>query len=204
MPSRAPAPFSAALLTAALIALAACAPQGNDGPAMAPVPGLPSAPVGYRVETLAPDRSPVLRRLAQDARTRPVTAQLGVYLGGANGSGEGSAGAGGPATPALGARPALTLTLASYAGPVGALAAYNRWFADFGFMAAAQRSTVELGPGAQAERFEVGWPPLHALVARSGSRFLLVEADEAVPAEARDALMDGLLRAALELAPEVP
>lgn len=204
MRSRAPAPLSAAFLAATLIALAACAPRGEGGSAVAPVPGLPGAPTGYRVETLAPDRSPVLRRLEQDVRTRPVTAQLGVYLREADASGSDSAAAGGPATPALSARPALTLTLASYAEPVGALAAYNRWFADFGFMAAAQRSTVELGPGIQAERFEVGWPPLHALVARSGSRFLLVEADEAVPAEARDALLDGLLRAALASAPEVP
>ena len=70
---------------------------------------------------------------------------------------------------------AITVTVAEYPSRGAALTAYNGWFANHGFMAAAERRT--LGLGDRAERFDVGWPPLHAVIALEANRFVLAEAD---------------------------
>jgi hypothetical protein len=85
----------------------------------------------------------------------------------------------------------ITVTLAAYPDDVGPLATYNGWFAENAFMAAVERNTLELGD--QAECFDVQWPPFHAVIARQGSHFALVEADTTVPLDQCRALMTSLL-----------
>jgi hypothetical protein len=89
----------------------------------------------------------------------------------------------------------ITVTRVAYADPGGAVAAYNTWQSEIGFAAAAERTLLDVGD--RAERFDMGWPPLHAVAARAGTRFVLVEAAEGVPDAARAALLGDLARQAL-------
>lgn len=168
---------SLVLLTAVLL-LAACVHTAEVLP-LSDIPDTPPAPSGYRLAPAAASSSPVLDRLRRSPRTTPVSATVAVYID----------------APAVEARPAMTLTQAVYADSVGAMAAYNAWYAAFGFMPSAERTPLDIGD--QAERFDAGWPPLHAVVARAGTRFVVAEADGRVPAERRNALIEELARAAV-------
>jgi len=85
----------------------------------------------------------------------------------------------------------ITATLVTYGDQVGAIAIYNRWFAENAFMAAAERNALDVGD--QAECFEIQWPPFHAVIARGGSLFALVEADTTVALTQCRALMRALV-----------
>jgi hypothetical protein len=74
---------------------------------------------------------------------------------------------------------AVTATLVTLSDTAGALAAFNGWIAAFGFMPAIERTALAMGD--QAETLELGWPSVHQLIARDRDRFLLVEADAAIP-----------------------
>lgn len=166
-----------ALLTAVLL-LAACVHTAEILPPSG-IPDSPPAPSGYRLAPAVASSSPVLDRLRRSPRTTPVSATVAVYI----------------AVPSVEPRPAMTLTRAIYIDSVGAMAAYNAWYAAFGFMPSAERTVLDMGD--QAERFDAGWPPLHAVVARAGTRFVVAEAGDAVPLERRNALIEELARAAL-------
>jgi len=184
------------LVCAMPVFAAACTSAGTVEPTPS-VPGVPPAPAGFRLDHVGEGRSPMLDRIGNTPRTTPLTTSIAVYVAervpeaGASELGRDPTSATGPVT----ARPAMTLTLATYADPSGALAAYNTWFAEFGFMPAAERKA--LGIGDQAERFDVGWPPLHAAIARAGPRLVLAEAGEDVPADRRGALLEALARSAM-------
>jgi len=90
----------------------------------------------------------------------------------------------------------ITVTLTTYASTAGALATFNGWFAYYGFPAAAERTPVDLGES--AERIDLEWPALHALIVREGKRFVLVEADAAIDAAIRAGAMQSLAERALE------
>jgi hypothetical protein len=169
-------------ICAAALLIAAC----GRGTPPAGTPGVPPAPSGYRLQQAVPGLSPRLGRLLDTPRTTPMSATLAVYVAE---TGESTV------TQGVAAQPAITLTLASYPDPSGALAAYNAWFAELGFMPAAERVPLDLGE--QAERFDVGWPPLHAVIARAGPRFVIAEAGEGVPAEQRGAILEDLVRSTL-------
>lgn len=170
---------------AALLAAAACAPSAS---ATLPAGGrLPAAPPGWRMVHAADAVAPSVAALARDARTTPVEAAHGVYV---------PAAAGGLGSTAAGAAAAITVTVAHYADAAGAQAAYNGWFATFGFMASAERTPLDLGT--QAERFDAGAPPLHAGLARDDRRFVVVEAGPRVDGAARDGAIAALLAAGLE------
>lgn len=85
----------------------------------------------------------------------------------------------------------ITATLLSYGDAAGALAMYNTWFAEYGFIPVAERRQVPFGD--QAECFDAGWPPFHAVVLREGPLFALVQADSEVPLERCAALLGELL-----------
>lgn len=85
----------------------------------------------------------------------------------------------------------ITATLLTYGDAAGALAMYNTWFAEYGFIPVAERRQVPFGD--QAECFDAGWPPFHAVVLREGPLFALVQADGEVPLERCAALLGELL-----------
>lgn len=176
---------SGGVLLTTILLLAACIAACTEPSAQTPparIPGAPPAPSGYRLEHAGPGLSPRIAQLLDMPRTTPVTATLAVYVAEAE-------------TVGVLPQPAITVTLASYADPSGALAAYNAWFAEIGFMPAAERAPLDLGE--QAEHFDVGWPPLHAVIARAGPRFVIAEAGEGVPADRRGAILEDLVRSAL-------
>jgi len=85
----------------------------------------------------------------------------------------------------------ITATLLTYKDYAGALAMYNKWFSEYGFIPVAERRQVPLGD--QAECFDAGWPPFHAVVLRQGPLFALVQADREVPLDRCAALLEDLL-----------
>ncbi|MFQ5460100.1 MAG: hypothetical protein ACE5EL_04845 [Anaerolineae bacterium] len=89
----------------------------------------------------------------------------------------------------------VTATLAVFARAAGAQAAYNGWYARFGFLPAVERFPIDAGQ--QAERLELGWPPLHAAIAWGGLRFVVVKGDTSLPEEVRTAAMENLIRGLL-------
>jgi len=134
-----------------------------------------TVPDGFRLSAVTHAPVPSFEPL-MSGRTEPVTMTVAVYRS--------------DDAP----QRAITATLATYADEVGALAAYNGWFARNAFMAAVERNALDLGD--QSECFNVEWPAFHAVTARQGGLFVLVEADTAVPIEACRALMAKLLEAA--------
>jgi len=90
---------------------------------------------------------------------------------------------------------AITRTLATFGSSAGALGAYNGWFARYGFPSVAVRTALPLGEA--AERYDLGWPPLHAVLVRDGTRFVLVEGDDALPEATRAPALATLAAAAL-------
>jgi len=84
---------------------------------------------------------------------------------------------------APGATGSITRTVATFGSPSGALGAYNGWFARYGFPAVAVRA--QLGLGDVSERYDLAWPPLHAVLVRQGEVFVLVEGDDTIAAEVR-------------------
>lgn len=148
-------------LAAALAVLAAsCA-----APAREPAAGAP--PRGFAAVATGLPAPPALATLTAGVVPTPVALDVVRYA--AEGAGPDGA--------------AITRTVAAFASPAGALGAYNGWFARYGFPAVAVR--VELDLGDAAERYDMGWPPLHAVLVRQGERFVLVEADDALPEPTR-------------------
>jgi hypothetical protein len=133
---------------------------------------LASTPDGFRLDRISHDVPPSMAPL-MTGRTEPQTLTVGRYQS----SGEPTR--------------SITVTLATYPDDVGPLAAYNGWFAENAFMAAVERNALELGD--QAECFDVQWPPFHAVIARQGPLFALVEADTSVPLDQCRGLMTSLL-----------
>jgi hypothetical protein len=133
-----------------------------------------TAPTGYRSVSPPTELPPEIQEVLSGGRIQPLDTAMTVF--------------------AHTTRPsaAITLTVATYPDPAGAHVAYNRWFAAIGFAPAAERAPLALGDA--AERYYIGWPPLHALVARAGPRFVLVEASDAVPAEERGAVLEDVAR----------
>lgn len=103
---------------------------------------------------------------------------------------------------APGATGSITRTVATFESPSGALAAYNGWFARYGFPAVAVRKSLDLGD--MAESYTMDWPPLHAVLVRDGDRFVLVEGDDAVPAARREPAMATLAADGLAAAVATP
>lgn len=174
-----PSPALGALALATLVlltvGLTAC---GMAGSADTETDGVPSAsfdraaPEGFRVDWLGEVPYDDVAAL-MEGRTEPLSTTVAVYVS--------------EAEPGL----RITTTLATYPTYAGALAMYNRWFADYGFIPAAERRPVPLGD--QAECFDVGWPSFHAVVLRQGPLFALVQADRAVPIDRCAALLEDLL-----------
>ena len=99
-------------------------------------------------------------------------------------------------TDAVESRGTLTVTVVTYAEPKGALMLFNGFIAQRAAMPSADRRDLAIGD--QAEGAEMGWPPYHAVYARDGRRFILVEASDAFGppsrrAAALEALAQGLL-----------
>jgi hypothetical protein len=139
------------------------------------------APPGWRAVAVGPGPGPVLDRLAATASVTPTESSVLAF------------------TRENEPRAAITVTRATYTGAREAMTAYNAWFAEYGFIAAAERSALDVGD--QAVRYEVGWPHLHAVVARSGARLVLVDAAPAVPPARAADVMERLARAAVAAAP---
>ena len=169
------------VLAASAALLAGCGPSAPASP-----PG--GAPEGFVVD--AGGLPPVPAMATLTAGVVPPPAAMGVtrYVPAANGPGA--------------AAGALTATVATFADPGGAIGAYNGWFAAWGFPAVAERRALPIGEA--AERFDLAWPPLHAVVARAGARFVLVEGDDALPAAARAPAMATLAAAGLSAPPATP
>lgn len=199
--ARGPRARAAFLLAAGLaLVLTAC----DDGRA-AGDPGAASPPaadgqgavealeaVAPRIEPLPTGDAapPMMATLTTAELVRPLELRVRPFRVGP-GPGLGPGPEGGPVT----ATGRITLTEARFDRPSGAIAAYNGWFATFGFPASAERTPLPLGEA--AERFDLAWPPLHALIAREGRRFLLLEADARIPDATRSAALERLAAEAL-------
>lgn len=93
-------------------------------------------------------------------------------------------------------RAAVTATLVSYAEPKGARMLFNGFVAERTSMPSADRRDLAIGD--QAEGAEMGWPPYHAVYAREGLRFVLVEASDAFgPSQRRSTVLEALAKALL-------
>lgn len=166
--------------------VAACGAPGAS-------PRDPAPPEGFALAGSGLPMAPALATLTSGVVPAPIGLAVTRYeLVGTDATG---------ATGATGATDAITRTVATFASPSGALAAYNGWFARYGFPAVAVRTRLELGD--MAENFTLAWPPLHAVLVREGDRFILVEGDDAVPAEMREPAMAALAAGGLS-APVVP
>lgn len=96
-------------------------------------------------------------------------------------------------TDAAGGRAAVTATLVSYAEPKGARMLFNGFVAERTSMPSADRRDLAIGD--QAEGAEMGWPPYHAVYAREGLRFVLVEASDAFgPSQRRSTVLEALAK----------
>lgn len=146
-------------------------------------------PDGFRLDRRDTELPPMLAALVRGESTTPIAVDSRIYV---------------PAPDAaeITASGAITLTAVTYAASSGALATYNGWFAEYGFPAAAERAT--LGFGETAERFDLEWPALHAVIARSDTRFVLVLGDASIPADIRSAAMESLARAAIGAGSDAP
>lgn len=138
-------------------------------------------PEGFRLDREGSDLPPMISRLVSGESTTPILARTMIYVPESG-------------SDLIGTTGSITLTVATYPGTVGALATYNGWFAEYGFPAAAERKSLDFGEA--AERFDLEWPPLHAVIARDGARFALVIADGSLPAAIRTDAMEWLARAA--------
>jgi hypothetical protein len=163
----------------------AAAPTGEPPPdAAAPTgesvrsawdPGAPFdqiAPDGFSLGSIGDSPTDEVAAI-MDGRTVPLTTTTAVFVSEAKPS------------------QYITATLLTYPDMAGALAMYNRWFSDYGFIPVAERRTVPLGD--QAECFDAGWPPFHAVVLREGPLFALVQADREVALDRCAALLADLL-----------
>jgi hypothetical protein len=152
--------------------VAGCRAPGRSSDADALLEG--ATPPGFRLDLITSVPPPGLAPIMTD-RTLPLTTTVGVYRA--------------EDDPPR----AITTTIATLADPVGARALYNNYFATNAFMASIDRHALDIGD--QAECFDGQWPAFHAVIARKGRLFVLVEADIAVPREqCRDlvaALVDG-------------
>lgn len=157
----------------------ASSPRADGPEAVAAPPRIEALPTGDAVP-------PMMATLTTAELVRPLELRVRPFR-----VGPGSGPAGGPVT----ATGRITLTEARFDRTSGAIAAYNGWFATFGFPAAAERTPLPLGEA--AERFDLAWPPLHALIVREGRRFLLLEADARIPDAARAAALERLAAEAL-------
>ena len=146
-------------------------------------------PAGFRLDRRDTELPPMIAALVRAESTTPIAVDSRIYV---------------PAPDAGGitASGAITLTAVTYAASSGALATYNGWFAEYGFPAAAERAT--LGFGETAERFDLEWPALHAVIARSDTRFVLVVGDASIPANIRSAAMESLARAEIDAGSDAP
>lgn len=160
--------------------LAACV---GSGAALVP------PPAGFEVISAPPRSESPLVGLARDG-SEPEKTTVTVY---------GVSSQAGPALTGVAGQPAITLTLGVYGSPGQARAAYNGWFASYGFFAAIERTPVAAGE--QAEAFDLGWPPLHAVIARNDNVFVLVEAAGWLDPELRRATLAELARSVLEAGP---
>jgi hypothetical protein len=151
----------------ALLLLAAGCRAGATGTAP-PLAGLVRSPV----EGAA---SPLIAGVIDTRALQPVSSTWAVYH-----------------APALGVRPALTVTRVSYAEPKGARMLFNGLFAERTFVSSAERRAVALG--AEAEAVDNGWPPLHLLSVRDGNRYVLVEAADTLAADRRAMWLEALAR----------
>lgn len=99
-------------------------------------------------------------------------------------------------TDAVESRGTLTVTVVTYAEPKGALMLFNGFIAQRAAMPSADRRDLAIGD--QAEGAEMGWPPYHAVYARDGRRFILVEASDAFgPPSRRAAALEALAQGPL-------
>lgn len=154
--------------------------------------GVVPPPRGFRLAERTEHAPRMLSALVRSESTTPLRVSTSVFVPAASdGVPEGSEATGASAS----ASGAITLTVATYATTAGALATYNGWFAEFGFPAAAERTSLDFGEA--AERFDLVWPPLHAVIARDGEHFSLVVGDAELLDALRSEAMEALARAGL-------
>lgn len=164
-----------------LLALTACTAVAGS-----PAANGPADPLAGLAATSFPDTaSPALREVIATRVVQPSAAAMTVYLDTAD------------------PRAAVTVTVVTYPDSKGALILYNGYFAERAFHAAADRRRLPLGD--EALGVELPWPPLHAVYARRGPRFVLAEAsDQLAPPERRRAALEALAAQALDAEPGAP
>ena len=158
------------------------------------VPGYdyPDAPSGFQIDEIVRDPGPMLQELITSETTTPLNVITVRYIALADILD----------SVTISETSVITLTMSSYDSRAGALSTYNGWFARFGFPAAAERRSLSFGDA--AELFDLEWPPLHAVIARSEKRFALVVGNMSIPEPVRTAAMESLARAAIGAEPLAP
>ena len=148
-------------------------------------------PDGFALETVSNEPPADLSAL-MIGRTEPLSVTVATFS---------SQQAGAPATasvpaaeagaPTLDGGGTITVTLAVFPDAVGATALYNRWFAEYGFIPAAERRTLPFGD--QGECFDAGYPVFHKVIVRDDTLFALLEADRTVPMDRCAAMLETLV-----------